>query len=217
MKKIFLIPLIIAGITVLSGCEKDGKELDIPQENVPTNAVVTEYIMQDGDTQVVGEVTQIVGNEVTLALGEAVENSTETVLPKMPPDGEKPQFDKKNGDAPKRPFDREKPPFDMENGEVPQIPQGEDMPQMPDGGFPNMDGKDFPDINSGEAPEFKRGGRKSSISVEKSGETGTYIIPVGMIVSGASGRNNDYSAISTGMTLRLTLNSDGYTVFAEIL
>lgn len=209
MKKIFLAPLIIAGITVLSGCEKDGKNSDMPQENVPANASVTEYIMQDGDTQVVGEVTQIVGNEVTLALGEAVESSTEKDMPEMPPDGEKPQFDKENGDAPKMPFDGEKPQFDMGNGEFPQMPQGVDMPQMPEGGFP--------DIDSGEAPEFKRGGQKSSVSVEKSGETGTYIIPVGMTVSGASGRSSDYTAVSAGMTLRLTLNSEGYTVAAEIL
>ena len=80
-----------------------------------------------------------------------------------------------------------------------------------------MDGGDFPDINSGEASEFQVKGRKASVSVKKSGKTGTYIIPVGMTVSGASGRNNDYSAISAGMTMRLTLNSDGYTVSAEIL
>lgn len=217
MKKIFLAPLIIAGITVLSGCEKDGKNSDMPHENVPANAAVTEYIMQDGDTQIVGEVTQIVGNEVTLALGEAVENSTEKDMPEMPSDGEKPQFDKGNGDVPKMPFDGEKPQFDMGNGEFPQMPQGGDMPQMPEGGFPNMDGGDLPDMNSGEAPEFKPGGQKSSVSVEKSGETGTYIIPVGMTVSGASGRNSDYTAVSAGMTLRLTLNSEGYTVAAEIL
>ena len=76
MKKIFLTPLIIACITVLSGCEKDGKNSGIPRENMTDNTAVTEYIMQEGDTQIVGEVTQIVGNEVTLALGESVENST---------------------------------------------------------------------------------------------------------------------------------------------
>ena len=35
----------------------------------------TEYVMKDGDTQITGEVTEIVGNEVTLALGEVTEGS----------------------------------------------------------------------------------------------------------------------------------------------
>lgn len=217
MKKIFLAPLIIAGITVLSGCEKDGKDSGMPRENMSDNAVVTEYVMQEGDMQIVGEVTQIVGNEVTLALGEAVENSTEKDMSEMPQNGDKPQFDMENGEFPQMPQGEDMPQFDMGKDEVPQMPQDEDIPQMPEGGFSNMDGGDFPDINSGEAPEFKRGGRKSSVSVEKSGETGTYIIPVGMTVSGASGRSSDYTAVSAGMTLRLTLNSEGYTVAAEIM
>lgn len=200
MKKIFLAPLIIAGITVLSGCEKDGKNSGMPQENAPVNAVVTEYIMQEGDTQIVGEVTQIVGNEVTLALGKPVENSTGKDMREMPQNDEKPQFDAENGEVPQMPQDGDIPKFDIGNDEI---------PQMPEGGFPNTDG--------GKASGFKRGGKKSSVSVEKSGETGTYIIPVGMTVSGASGRSSDYTAISTGMTLRLTLNSEGYTVAAEIM
>lgn len=208
MKKIFLASLIIAGITVLSGCEKDGKESGMPRESASDNAAVTEYVMQEGDTQIVGEVTQIVGNEVTLALGEAVESNNGKDMPEMPQGGERPKFDSENGEALQMPQGDDMPKFDRENGEAPQMPQDGDMPQMPDGGFPDMDG---------EAPEFKRGGRKSSVSVEKSGETGTYIIPVGMTVSGAVGRSSDYTAISAGMTLRLTLNSDGYTVSAEIL
>lgn len=195
MKKIFLTPLIIACITVLSGCEKDGKNSGIPRENMTDNTAVTEYIMQEGDTQIVGEVTQIVGNEVTLALGELAENGTEGGIPPVPQNGENPQ---------------------MPDGGFPDMGDG-DFPNMPEGSFPNMDGGDFPDMNSGEASEFQVKGRKAFVSVKKSGETGTYIIPVGMTVSGASGRNNDYSAISAGMTIRLTLNSDGYTVSAEIL
>lgn len=218
MKKIFFAALIIANITVLSSCEKDGKNSGMPRESMPENATVTEYIMQEGDTQIVGEVTQIVGNEITLALGNLIENNTEKDMQKIP------QFDTENGDAPQMPQDGDMPKFDMENGEAPQMPEGGfpdmgdgDFPDMPEGGFPNMDGGNFPDMNSDEASGSKRGGRKSSVSVEKSGETGTYIIPVGMTVIGASGRNSDYSAISAGMTLRLTLNSDGYTVSAEIL
>lgn len=195
MKKIFLTPLIIACITVLSGCEKDGKNSGIPREIMTDNTAVTEYIMQEGDTQIVGEVTQIVGNEVTLALGELAENGTEGGIPLVPQNGENPQ---------------------MPDGGFPDMGDG-DFPNMPEGSFPNMDGGDFPDMNSGEASEFQVKGRKAFVSVKKSGETGTYIIPVGMTVSGASGRNNDYSAISAGMTIRLTLNSDGYTVSAEIL
>lgn len=199
MKKFFLTSFIIVGIMSLSGCEKDGKNSGMQRENIPDVSAVTEYVMQEGDTQIVGEVTQIIGNEVTLAVGELIESDAEDNFPEMPSDADRPQR------------------FDMGNGEAPQMPQGKDMPQIPDGGFPNMGGGELPDMNGGKATKFQGGGRKTSASVEKSGETGKYIIPVGMTVSGASGRNNDYSAISAGMILRLTISSDGYTAAAEIL
>ena len=94
MKKIFLAALIIVSITVLSSCEKEVKNSGMPRESMPENAAVTEYIMQEGDTQIVGEVTQIVGNEITLALGNLIENNTEKDMQKIP------QFDTENGDAP---------------------------------------------------------------------------------------------------------------------
>ena len=62
-----------------------------------------------------------------------------------------------------------------------------------------------------------KGGKGNSVNIEKNGETASYTIPVGMQISSAGGRNSDYSSISTGMVLRLTLNSDGYVVATEIL
>ena len=73
------------------------------------------------------------------------------------------------------------------------------------------------ELGNGEMPGNMKVGRSGPASIEKSGETASYIIPVGMKISGANGRNNDYSSISAGMVLRLTLNADGYVVAAEIL
>ena len=169
MKNIRFTAVLLA-LLMMTGCSEDKKTGEAP---VQDTAAQTEYVMQDGDTQVTGEVTSIVGNEVTLALGEVTENEKENRGGEKPADGE--------------------------------------MPEMPEGGFSN-----------GEMPEGfgggnMKGGRGGSAAIEKSGETASYTIPVGMTISGASGRNSDYSAISAGMVLRLTLNSDGYVVAAEII
>lgn len=77
---------------------------------------------------------------------------------------------------------------------------------------------DFPDApnndGSGTPPEmpdgagFGKGGRKSA-SITKSGEESGYIIPVGMTIDGLSGRSSDYSGITVGTILTLTVSEDG--------
>lgn len=77
---------------------------------------------------------------------------------------------------------------------------------------------DFPDApnndGSGTPPEmpdgagFGKGGRKSA-SITKSGEESSYIIPVGMTIDGLSGRSSDYSGITVGTILTLTVSEDG--------
>ena len=154
--------------------------------------------MQDGDTQVTGEVTSIVGNEVTLALGEVIENERENRGGEKPVDGEMPEMSEGGFGNGEMPEGFEMPEGGFGNGEMPEMPEGM---KIPEGGFGgNM-----------------KGGRGGSSTIEKSGETAAYTIPVGMTISGAGGRNSDYSAISAGMMLRLTLNSDGYVVAAEII
>ena len=54
----------------------------------------------------------------------------------------------------------------------------------------------------------RRGGRKSA-SITKSGEESSYMIPVGMTIAGLSGRSTDYSGITVGTILTLTVSEDG--------
>ena len=211
MKNYRLIAIAAAALILMAGCSSDKTE----ENSVPAAASAqTEYVMQEGDTQVVGEVTEIVGNEVTLALGELEEKSQGGVKgekPEMPEDGSMPEMGEK-GEMPEMPEGGSMPEMG-ENGEMPEMPEGGSMPEMGENGEVPQMGEDGKGGNGG------RGGKggKSSASVNKSGETASYIIPVGMTVSGASGRNSDYSAISAGTVLRLTLNSEGYVVAAEIV
>ena len=69
---------------------------------------------------------------------------------------------------------------------------------------------DLPDApnNDGNGTGFGRGGRKSA-SITKSGEESSYMIPVGMTIAGLSGRSSDYSGITVGTILTLTVSEDG--------
>ena len=88
-------------------------------------------------------------------------------------------------------------------------------PEMPDGNMPSgdMPTGDMPEMPSGDfsAPDgagFGKGGRKSA-SITKSGEESSYMIPVGMTIDGLSGRSSDYSGITVGTILTLTVSEDG--------
>ena len=151
------------------------------QEQVQT-AAANNYTAVATDTVVSGEVTAIAGNYVTLALGTVDENTDDN------------KSDDSSDSKPDMPAD-----FD---GEQPQMPNGENMPSgdMPSGSMP--DGN----MPSGSMPDF--GGRKGA-SLTKSGEEGSYIIPVGMTIDGLSGRSSDYSGITVGTILTLTVSEDG--------
>lgn len=86
---------------------------------------------------------------------------------------------------------------EMPEGERPEMPEG-DRPKMPEGERPEMPNGERPEMPEGEPPE------KSG-----NGEEAVYTIPVGMTVEGLSGRKTDYSGITEGMSLTLTVSSDG--------
>ena len=91
------------------------------------------------------------------------------------------------------------------------------MPRM-NGDMPDF-GSEMPDMNGtppemGDMPSGK-GGRKSA-SVEKTGEEAEYILPVGMPIDGLSGRSNDYSGVSAGDVITLTVNEQGTVCAAEV-
>lgn len=94
------------------------------------------------------------------------------------------------------------------DGNMPDF--GGEMPQM-NGDMPDFGGV-MPEM--GDMPSGK-GGRKST-SVEKTGEEAEYILPVGMPIDGLSGRSNDYSGVSAGDVITLTVNEQGTVYAAEV-
>jgi hypothetical protein len=224
--RVKFIAAVIAVImtSVLTACSKS--EDSSKTSNGSSSVTQTEYVMQEGDTQVTGEVSEIVGNEVTLELGEVSQSGGGSH--EMPADGSSAdeageetggsevsgsdggeKHAKGNGEMPEM-ADGSRP--EMPDGEQPQIKDGETPPSMGDGEAPQMKDGEMPQMDEGQGGE-----KKSSSSIEKSGETATYIIPAGMQVSGSSSKTSDYSCITAGTILRLTLNSDGDVVAAEIL
>lgn len=145
-----------------------------------TTAAPNNYTAVSTDTTVSGEVTAIAGNYVTLALGTVEENKDDN--------SDNNNSDDKSGDN-----------SDMKS-DFPDTPNNDGSgtpPEMPSGDFSAPDGAGF-----------GKGGRKSA-SITKSGEESSYIIPVGMTIDGLSGRSSDYSGITVGTILTLTVSEDG--------
>ena len=180
--------LLLALLTLnLTACSDSAEETQQITTAAPNN-----YTAVSTDTTVSGEVTAIAGNYVTLALGTVEENKDDS--------------DNSNSD------DKSDGNYDMPS-DLPDAPNNDGNgtpPEMPDG---NMPSGDMPEMSSGNmnAPDgagFGRGGRKSA-SITKSGEESSYMIPVGMTIAGLSGRSSDYSGITVGTILTLTVSEDG--------
>lgn len=180
--------LLLALLTLnLTACSDSAEETQQITTAAPNN-----YTAVSTDTTVSGEVTAIAGNYVTLALGTVEENKDDS-------DNSNPD-DKSDGNY-DMPSDLPDAPNNDGNGTPPEMPDGNmpsgDMPEMPSG-----------DMNAPDGAGFGRGGRKSA-SITKSGEESRYIIPVGMTIDGLSGRFSDYSGITVGTILTLTVSEDG--------
>ena len=188
-KNFFIILAVLALYSAaFSGCAENNEK-----ENSPTEtAAVNNYVPKERDTTVSGEVTKITGNQITLALGTVSEDNS--------------QAPEQNGDMPE---------FDG------NMPDGDFTP--PEGGMPERGGEkpDFGGERSdwgGERSEMggRSGGRKGGSSVQKTGEEAQYILPVGMPIDGLSGRNTDYSGVTTGTVITLTVNEQGVVCAAEV-
>lgn len=180
--------LLLALLTLnLAACS------DSAEENQQiTTAAPNNYTAVSTDTTVSGEVTAIAGNYVTLALGTVEENKDDS--------------DNSNSD------DKSDGNYDMPS-DLPDAPNNDGNgtpPEMPDGNMPSGDMPEMPsdDMNAPDGAGFGRGGRKSA-SITKSGEESSYMIPVGMTIAGLSGRSSDYSGITVGTILTLTVSEDG--------
>ncbi len=180
--------LLLALLTLnLTACSDSAEETQQITTAAPNN-----YTAVSTDTTVSGEVTAIAGNYVTLALGTVEENKD---------DSDNSHSDDKSDGNYDMPSDLPDAPNNDGNGTPPEMPDGNmpsgDMPEMPSG-----------DMNAPDGAGFGRGGRKSA-SITKSGEESNYMIPVGMTIAGLSGRSSDYSGITVGTILTLTVSEDG--------
>ena len=180
--------LLLALLTLnLTACSDSAEETQQITTAAPNN-----YTAVSTDTTVSGKVTAIAGNYVTLALGTVEENKD---------DSDNRHSDDKSDGNYDMPSDLPDAPNNDGNGTPPEMPDGNmpsgDMPEMPSG-----------DMNAPDGAGFGRGGRKSA-SITKSGEESSYMIPVGMTIAGLSGRSSDYSGITVGTILTLTVSEDG--------
>ncbi len=180
--------LLLALLTLnLTACSDSAEETQQITTAAPNN-----YTAVSTDTTVSGEVTAIAGNYVTLALGTVEENKDDS-------DNSNPD-DKSDGNYDML-SDLPDAPNNDGNGTPPEMPDG----NMPSGDMPEMSSGD---MNATDGAGFGRGGRKSA-SITKSGEESSYMIPVGMTIAGLSGRSSDYSGITVGTILTLTVSEDG--------
>ena len=182
--------LLLAMLTLnLTACSDSAEEAQQMTTAAPNN-----YTAVSTDTTVSGEVTAIAGNYVTLALGTVEENKDDNTSDDK--SGNNSDMKSDFPDAPNN--DGSSTPPEMPGGNMPSgdMPTG-DMPEMPSGDFSAPDGAGF-----------GKGGRKSA-SITKSGEESSYMIPVGMTIDGLSGRSSDYSGITVGTILTLTVSEDG--------
>lgn len=180
--------LLLALLTLnLTACSDSAEETQQITTAAPNN-----YTAVSTDTTVSGEVTAIAGNYVTLALGTVEENKD---------DSDNSHSDDKSDGNYDMPSNLPDAPNNDGNGTPPEMPDGNmpsgDMPEMPSG-----------DMNAPDGAGFGRGGRKSA-SITKSGEESSYMIPVGMTIAGLSGHSSDYSGITVGTILTLTVSEDG--------
>ena len=201
------IAAILVLCMIMSGCSAADAT---PEQAQAVTAAANNYTAQEGDTVVTGEVTAIVGNEVTLALGELKQDE-------RPQEGKKRRTDEQSDES----GSSEKAESDSPAGGEPSAAGGEGMDgerrQRPDG-----ENGERPDMAGGSSSGEKtssgrsRGGpSRQRSSLEKSGEEAVYTIPVGMPIDGLSGRNTDYNGITVGTVLTLTLNSEGVVCAAK--
>lgn len=182
-KYLFLILAVLTLNTAVFTACSDKKEESFTAEDNTNN-----YTAVGSDITITGEVTAISGNYVTLALGTVKDN------PETPGNTEQ------EGEPSEA--DRKMPEM---NGEMPE--RNGDFPPM-DGEPPEMNGE-MPQMNGGHGSKGGYGSKKSSASIEKSGEEYSCTLPVGMKIDGLSGRSSDYSAVSVGTVLTLTVSEDG--------
>ncbi len=212
MKRIMMLSLCLLLPAALLGCSAAQGE---GGNNTQQEGVI-QFAVQGGGTTVYGKVEKIVGNEVVLALGEP-ERSTASSIGGRPDDttGEA----EAQGDA----SGGERSGMQVSEGSG-ERPSGGQRPSGGSGTRPS--GGQIPSGSFGEGPSggmtFENGqsmqaggnaaGTGRSVTLTYSGETRTFLLPVGMAIG-----SGDFSNVSKGMVLALFLDGEGSITAVRIL
>ncbi len=213
MKRIIMLSLCLLLPAVLLGCSVKQTE----EGNNAQQDGVIQSAVQNGGTTVYGKVEKIVGNEVMLALGEP-EQSTASSAGRGSDDttgeGEAPRGDASGGErsgmqgsegSGERPNGGQRPSGD--SGERPsggQMPSGS-FGEGPSGGMTFENGQS---LQAG----MNAAGAGRSVTLTYSGETRTFLLPVGMAIG-----TGDFSNVSKGMVLALSLDGEEVITAVRIL
>lgn len=160
------------------------EDMAMPEDGETAKASAEPEILSENQTQIVGKVLSVVGNEVELALGSYGGSGNEKAAPGSGADS--------SGTL------KEKPSGAPEGG-------GEKPAATPEAGTASGETESIKSDASTES-----GGRRSGAeSFKENGVTQTLLIPVGLALSGSGGgqRSRDYSSVTAGMVLRITLET----------
>lgn len=207
------------------GAPPDMQTGEMPKGDIPTGAAEAtdvEEVLSENQSQIYGKVTSVIGNEVVLALGSygggssTKDANSASGTESTEKRGGKPSNDTASGDS---------TPAALPEG-APSV-SGADTEKT--GSTPEKTGDSADSSNTSErsdasdaveAPNASAGNNTTSSGSSKgqgqrgagntfseSGVTQTVQIPVGMTLtgSGSGSRSQDYSSITTGMILRITL------------
>ena len=212
MKRIAALVISITLVLFAAGCSKlNGNKSDKSAAATQKGTMDVSLAASPDTTVVYGRVDSIVGNEVTLALGEPQKsgnNGATTVSSADEKQGV--QSEGQQSAAGKGTTGGERP-----SGNMGERPSGEATGEMPAGGPPSdempsgsaFSGEKQQDAATGLA---KQSGR--SVTLDYTGETETYLLPVGMAIG-----TGDFSDVTEGMVLSISLNAEGTITAVTIL
>lgn len=208
MKRISAILAAVLILFTFCGCGDQEGGSDSSAEDV--SSLTKEAVSQ---RTVVGEVDSIVGNEVTLLIGELMGPGAGGDLA-MPEEGASAAESGEEASASDEAAsgDAQTPPSgDFGGGDKQGKGSGEGMPA---GGEAPAEGEVPTGGNlpaGGDTPAGGEGG--GSVEIEYSGETGTYELPAGMTIG-----SGDFTDVTEGMILRLTFSTyeDGTEAISSV-
>ncbi len=213
MKRIIMLLCLLLPLT-LWGCSAAKAE----QEGIVKEGAV-QPATEDSGATVYGKVESIVGNEVVLALGEPQKSTASSLEAPEGQDaqtGEAPEGQKVQiGEAPEgqkvqigeAQTDASGKKITFGEGERPSGKTFSSSGERSGGQMPSG-GKDVQSIQA----SGNSGGMGRSVSLDYTGEKAKYLLPVGMAIG-----SGDFSNVSKGMVLALSLNGEGTITAVRII